>query len=39
MKTNIEPRETRKTDDEVDTLDEKVRNRVIMMTNIEAAVD
>jgi hypothetical protein len=39
MTTNIEPVETRTTADEVDILDEKLRNRVIMMTNIEAAVD
>jgi len=34
----IEPRETGKTADEIDTLD-TLRHRVIMMTNIEAAVD
>ena len=39
MTTNIEPRETGKTADEVDTLDEMLRHRVVMMTNIEAAVD
>jgi len=37
--TNIEPRETGKAADEVDTLDEMLRQRVGMMTNIEATVD
>jgi hypothetical protein len=37
--TNIEPREKGKTADEVDMLDEILRNRVTTMTNIEAAVD
>jgi len=37
--TNIEPRETGKAADEVDTLDEMLKRRVVMTTNIEAAVD
>jgi hypothetical protein len=39
MTTNIEPRETGTAADKVDTLDEMLRHRVVMMTNIEAAVD
>jgi hypothetical protein len=37
--TNIEPRVIGKEADEVDTLDEMLRHRVVMMPKIEAAVD